>query len=91
MMRYGLNAAIIAGAFCLTVGEPARTTDESSGDYLPVSREMTPPASLYLEDDIHFHEGRSKGGVKLHLDARRVARDVEHRPRRYRRFEVALS
>jgi hypothetical protein len=91
MMRYGLNAAIIAGVFCLAAGEPARTPDDGSGDYLPGSSGMMPPAGLYLEDDTHFYEGRSKGGVKLHPDARCVARDVEHRPWRYRPFEVALS
>jgi hypothetical protein len=36
-MRYGLNAAIFAGAFRLAPGDPARTAEGGSGDYLPAS------------------------------------------------------
>ena len=34
-MRYGLNAAIIAGAFCLTPGQRMRTVKGGIGDYFP--------------------------------------------------------
>ena len=36
-MRHGLTAAIIAGAFCHAPGDPARTAEGGSGDYLPGS------------------------------------------------------
>ena len=87
MMRYGLSAAIIAGVFCLTPGEPARTI----GDYLPSSNEMTPPAGLYFEDDIYLHDGKTRGGVKLHHDGRRVACNLVSHPWRCPPFDVALS
>ena len=34
-MRYGLNAAVIAGVFCLALGEPALIAGGHLGDYLP--------------------------------------------------------
>jgi hypothetical protein len=71
-MRYGLSATIVAGVLCLAPAEPARTTGDRIGDYLPGS-EMTPPAVLYLEDDVYFHDGGTKGGVKLHPYGLRVA------------------
>jgi hypothetical protein len=36
-MRHGLNAAIIAGAFRLASGDPARTAEGGIGNYLPGS------------------------------------------------------
>jgi hypothetical protein len=33
-MRYGLNAAIIAGVFRFTPGEPSRTAEGGRGEYL---------------------------------------------------------
>lgn len=36
-MRYGLKAAIIAGAFRPAPGHPARTAEGGIGDYLPGS------------------------------------------------------
>lgn len=90
-MRYGLNAAIIAGVFCFAPGETAQTIGDRTGDYLPGSHEMTPPARLYLEDDIYFYDGRTRGGVKLHPDGRRVAGNLVSRPWRCRPIEVALS
>jgi hypothetical protein len=91
MMRYGLSAAIIVGVFCLAPGEPARTTGDRSGDYLPGSHEMMPPAGLHFEDDIYFHDGKTRGGVKPHRDGRRVACNFMGLPWHCRPFEVALS
>jgi len=91
MMRYGLNAAIIAGIFCFAPGESARIAGDRSGGYLPRSHEMMPPAGLYREDDIYFYDGRTRGGVKLHPDGRRVVGNFVDRPWRCRPFEVTLS
>jgi len=75
-MRYGLNAIIVAGvlffALFFALGEPARTTGDRIGDDLPGS-ETTPPAGLYLDDDIYFYDGGARGGVKLHPYGLRVA------------------
>jgi hypothetical protein len=93
-MRYGLSATIVAGVLCLAPAEPARTTGNRIGDYLP-GPEMTPPAVLYLEDDIYFHDGGTKGGVKLHPDGLRVANLSARTPYRSiepgRPVEVTLS
>jgi hypothetical protein len=91
MMRYGLNAAIIAGEFCLAPGESARTTGDRGGDHHPRFHEMTPPTGLYIDDDINFYDGSTKGGVKLHPDGRRVAGNFVNRPWRCRLFERARS
>jgi hypothetical protein len=95
MMRYRLSAAIITGVFCLAPGEPARTPGDRIGDYLPSSLpssdEMTPPAGLYFEDDIYFHDGKTRCGVKLHHDGRRVACNFVSHPWRCPPFDVALS
>ena len=63
-MRYGLNAAIIAGIFCLALGEPALVAGDRFSDYLLGSREVAPLPGLYFEDDVYFHGGRISGGVK---------------------------
>ena len=91
MMRYGLNAAIVAGEFCLAPGESARTAGNRGGEHLPGWHEMTPPAGLHIDDDVNFHDGSAKGGVKLHPDGRRVAGNFVNRPWRCRPFEMALS
>jgi hypothetical protein len=75
MMRYGLNAAIIAGEFCLAPGESVRTTGDRGGERVPCWYEMTP----------------TKSGVKQHPDGRRVASNFVNRPWRCRPFEMALS
>ena len=72
-MRYGLNAAIVAGVFCLPLFEPALIGGDRFSDYLPASGEITPPAGLYLEDDVYFHDGKTNGGVKLHAAGLGVA------------------
>jgi hypothetical protein len=72
-MRYGLNAAIVAGISCVAPGEPALNEGIHFSDYLLGSREIAPPAGLYLEDDIYFHDGKTDGGVKLHASGLRVA------------------
>jgi hypothetical protein len=90
-MRYGLNAAIIAGLSSLALGEPVRPPGERIGDYLPGSGEITPPAGFYFESDIHFHDRSSIGGAKLHPDGRRVARNFASRPWRWRPFEATRS
>ena len=77
-MRYGLNAAIVAGISCVALGEPALNVGIHFSDYLLGSREIAPPAGLYLEDDIYFHDGyfhdgKTDGGVKLHAAGLRVA------------------
>jgi hypothetical protein len=74
-MRYGLNAAIVAGVSCLALDEPALITGGRLGDYLLGSREMGPPPGLYFEDDVYFHSEKINGGVKPHSDGRRVARN----------------
>jgi hypothetical protein len=73
MVRYGLNAAIIAGVFFLALGEPALVAGGRFSDYLPASSKITPPAGLYLEDDIYFHDGKTNVGVRLDAAGRRVA------------------
>jgi hypothetical protein len=94
-MRYGLNAAIIAGVFCFAPGESARTMGDRGGANLPGSLpgldEMTPPAGLYLEDYLYFYDGRTKGGVKLRPGGRRVAWNFLDRPCRCRPVEVTPS
>jgi hypothetical protein len=90
MMRYGLNAAIIAGEICPAPGESARTTGDRS-DHLPGWHEMTPPAGLHIDDDVNFHDGRTNGGVKLRPDGRRIAGNFVNRPWRCRPFEMAVS
>ena len=74
-MRYGLNAAIIAGVFCLALDEPALIAGGRPQRLPPRSGEMAPPAGLYFEDDVYFHSGKINGGVKPHSDGRRVARN----------------
>jgi hypothetical protein len=95
-MRYGLNAAIIAGVFCLAPGESARTIGDRGGGYLPDSHEKLPPAGLYFEDDLYFDDlyfddGKTQRGVKLHPDGRRVARNFGSGPWHCRPYEVTLS
>jgi hypothetical protein len=94
MIRYGLSATIVAGVLCLAPAEPARTAGDRIGDYLPGSK-MTPSAVLYLEDDIYFHDGGTKGGVKLHPYGLRVANLSARTPYRsigsWRPLEVTLS
>lgn len=72
-MRYCLNAAIIASIFFPALGEPPLIAGGRFSDRLPASGEITPPAGLYLEDDIYFHDRKINGGVKLHAAGRRVA------------------
>jgi hypothetical protein len=59
-MRYGLNAAIIAGIFCLALGEPALVAGDRFSDYLLGSREIAPLPGLYFEDDVYFHGVRAQ-------------------------------
>lgn len=72
-MRYGLNAAIVAGVFCLPLFEPALIAGDRLSDCLPASGKIAPPAGLYLEDDIYFHDRKINGGVQLHAAGRGVA------------------
>jgi hypothetical protein len=74
-MRYGLNAAIVAGVSCLALDESSPITGGRLSDYLLGSREMGPPLGLYFEDDVYFDSGKINGGVKPHSDGRRVARN----------------
>ncbi len=90
-MRYGLNAAVIAGVFCLALGEPALIAGGHLGDYLPDSGEIASPAGRYFETDIYFHDRNTIGGVKPHSDGRRVARNFVSPSWRCRPFEVTLS
>jgi hypothetical protein len=90
-MRYGLNAAIVAGVFCLALGETALIAVGHFSDYLAGSGEIASPAERYFESDIYFHDGNTIGGVKLHPDGRRVARIFVSRSWRCRPFEVTLS
>jgi hypothetical protein len=75
-MRYGLSAAIITGVFCGAPGEPARTTGDRNDDHLPNSYEMTPLPGLHFEDDIHFFDDRTSGGVRPRPDGRRIAHSL---------------
>jgi len=90
-MRYGLNAAIIAGIFCLALGEPAPIGGDRFSDYLPGSREISPPPGLSFGDDVYFYGGKTNGGVKLHPDGQHVARNFVNRSWRCPPLEVTPS
>ncbi len=90
-MRYGLNAAIVAGVFCLALGEPALFALGHFSDCLAGSGEIASPAGRYFESDIYFHDRNTIGGVRLHPDGRRVARNFVSRSWRCRPLEMTLS
>jgi hypothetical protein len=90
-MRYGLNAAIVAGVSCLALDGPVLITGGRLSDYLLRSREMAPLPSLYFEDDVYFHSGKINDGVKPHSDGRRVARNFVSPSWRYPPLEVTPS
>jgi hypothetical protein len=66
-MRYGLNAAIIAGLSCFAPGEPARTAGGSFGDDVSGSRQALPPGFPSGDDSI-FHDGQIGAAARIAID-----------------------
>jgi hypothetical protein len=68
-MRYGLTAALIAGAILVSPGRTALAAEGGIGDYLLGSRGpgagITPPPGLYFQDDTYFYDGKLSGGRTL--------------------------
>jgi hypothetical protein len=68
-MRYGVTAALVAGAIFLSPGTTALAAEGGVGDYLLGSRAVgagfTPPASVYFQDDTYFYDGKLSGGRTL--------------------------
>ena len=80
-MRYGLNAAIVAGISCVALGEPALNAGIRFSDYLLGSREIAPLPGLYFEDDVYFQGGRISGGVKPVSTRIAIYREFDQRKR----------
>jgi hypothetical protein len=68
-MRYGVYAALLAGAMLLSPGRTALAAEGGVGDYLLGSRSVgagiTPPPGLYFHDDTYFYDGKLSGGRSL--------------------------
>lgn len=68
-MRFGVYAALLAGAIFVSPGKPALAAEGGVGDYLLGSRGVgagiTPPAGLYFQDDTYFYDGKLSGGRSL--------------------------
>jgi len=68
-MRFGVYAALLAGAMLLSLGRTALAAEGGIGVYLLGSRSVgagiTPPAGLYFQDDTYFYDGKLSGGRSL--------------------------